>query len=348
MRRLAVTTAATLLLLPLAGCAGSTAGEQNPKKLTVSTFGFGADLFEKNIVKPFEKETGIEVEVESGANAERLTKLRINRSDPTVDVVMISDLFARMGREQGLFDKVDAAALPNLARIHDFAKDPDGYAPAYTYQLLGMLYRTDKVDKAPGIEDLWDSGNKGRIALPDISTSAGVPFLYSTAAAYGSGPGDTDTAFEKLAANSPNVLKYFNRSTELVSLLDRGEVEMAPALDLFAIDSVTAGKPIAWAPLDKGRYVVSNTAQLVKGAHNKAGAQKFIDYLLSKEVQEKAAATFHDKPVNKDATIPAAITEVVGEAAADPAADGFTTPDLKLAAENNDTWVDRFQREVSG
>lgn len=348
MRRLATTTAATLLVLPLAGCAGSAAGEQTPKKLTVSTFGFGADLFEKNIVKPFEKETGIDVQVESGDNAERLTKLKINRSNPTVDVAMLSDLFAQRGREQGLFDKIDPSAVPNIDKIHDFAKDKDGYAPAYTYQLLGMLYRTDKFDKAPGVKDLWKAEHKGKIAIPDISTSAGVPFLYATAATYGSGPEDTDTAFKKLAANSPNVLKYFSRSTELVSLLDRGEVEMAPALDLFAIDPVEAGKPIAWAPLDKGRYVVSNTAQLVKGAHNKAGAEKFINYLLSAKAQEKAAATFHDKPVNEDAKIPAEITKVSGDAATDPAAAGFTVPNLELAVKNNDEWVDRFQREVSG
>jgi len=125
-------------------------------------------------------------------------------------------------------------------------------------------------------------------------------------------------------------------------------VEMAPALDLFAIDPVEAGKPIAWAPLDKGRYVVSNTAQLVKGAHNKAGAEKFINYLLSAKAQEKAAATFHDKPVNEDAKIPAEITKVSGDAATDPAAAGFTVPNLELAVKNNDEWVDRFQREVSG
>ncbi|MGX1667997.1 ABC transporter substrate-binding protein [Streptomyces sp. NPDC055400] len=348
MRRLATTTAATVLILPLAGCAGSASGQQDPKKLTVSTFGFGVDQFENNIVEPFEKETGIDVQIENGDNAERLTKLRMQRSDPDVDVAMISDLFARQGREQGLFDKIDPAAVPNLKKIHAFARDKDGYAPAYTYQLLGMLYRSDKVSPAPGIKDLWKAEHKGRIALPDISTSAGVPFLYGTAATFGSGPRDTDTAFKKLSGNTPNVLKYFSRSTEVVSLLERGEVEMAPALDLFAIDPVKAGKPIAWAPLDKGRYMVSNTAQLVKGAHNKAGAQKFINYLLSTKAQEKAATTFHDKPVNKDARIPADITKVVGDAATDPAAHGFTIPDLKLAAKNNDDWVDRFEREVSG
>lgn len=338
--------AAALVSLSLSGCAQS--ADADPKKLTVSTFGFGADQFEKTVVKPFEKKTGIDVTVEAGANADRLTKLRVNKADPTVDVVMISDLFAAMGQKQGLFDKIDPKKVPNVSKIYDFAKSTDGYGPAYTYQLLGMLYRTDKFTQPPTLKDLWDAKHKGKVAVPDLSTSAGAPFLQATAATYGSGPKDTDTAFKKLSALKPNVLKFFNRSTELVSLLDRGEVDMAPGLDLFAVDPAKAGKPIGWAPFDKGRYVAANTAQIVKGGKNKAGAEKFINYLLSADVQEKAAASFSDKPVNKDAKVPAAITKVSGKAASDPSAAGFTSPDLGYAVDHNDEWVDRFQREVSG
>lgn len=338
--------AASLIAFTLSGCAES--AKADPKKLTVSTFGFGADRFEETVIKPFEKKTGIDVTLETGANADRLTKLRVNKNDPTVDVVMISDLFAAMGQKQGLFDKVDPEKVPNMAKIYDFAKSQDGYGPAYTYQLLGMLYRTDKVKQPPTVQTLWDAKYKGKVAVPDLSTSAGVPFLQAVSATYGSGPKDTDTGFKKLSDLKPNVLKFFNRSTELVSLLDRGEVEMAPGLDLFAVDPAKAGKPIGWVPFDKGRYVAANTAQIVKGAKNKAGAEKFLDYLLSADVQEKAAASFSDKPVNKDAKVPAAITKVSGEAASDPAAAGFTSPDLKYSVEHNDAWVDRFQREVSG
>ncbi|WP_033319769.1 ABC transporter substrate-binding protein [Streptomyces yerevanensis] len=339
-------TVASLVAFALSGCAESAAAD--PKKLTVSTFGFGADRFEEAVVKPFEKKTGIDVTVETGANADRLTKLRVNKTDPTVDVVMISDLFAAMGQKQGLFDKVDPAKVPNMAKTYDFARSEDGYGPAYTYQLLGMLYRTDRFEQPPTLQDLWDAKHKGKVAVPDMSTSAGAPFLQAASATYGSGPKDTDTGFKKLSDLKPNVLKFFSRSTELVSLLDRGEVEMAPGLDLFAVDPAKAGKPIGWAPFDKGRYVAANTAQIVKGGKNKTGAEKFIDYLLSADVQEQAAASFNDKPVNQDAEVPATISEVAGKAASDPAAAGFASPDLAYSVEHNDEWVDRFQREVSG
>ncbi|WP_413104069.1 ABC transporter substrate-binding protein [Streptomyces sp. Inha503] len=345
-RLLAGAAAAAAVSLSLSGCA-ETAGA-DPKKLTVSTFGFGADRFEKTVVEPFEKKTGIDVTVETGANADRLTKLRVNKANPTVDVVMITDLFAAMGQKQGLFEKIDPEKVPNLSKVYDFARSEDGYGPAYTYQLLGMLYRTDKFSEPPTLKELWKAEHKGKVAVPDMSTSAGMPFLEATSATYGTGPKDADAGFKKLSDLKPNVLKFFNRSTELVSLLDRGEVEMAPGLDLFAVDPAKAGKPIGWAPFDKGRFVAANTAQLVKGSKNKAGAEKFIDYLLSADVQEKAAASFNDKPVNKDAEVPASLTKVAGKAANDPSAAGFTSPDLGYAVDHNDAWVDRFQREVSG
>ncbi|MFF7652324.1 polyamine ABC transporter substrate-binding protein [Streptomyces sp. NPDC007983] len=345
-RLLSGAAAVALVSLSLAGCAET--GGSDPKKLTVSTFGFGADQFEKTVVEPFEKKTGIKVTVETGANADRLTKLRVNKANPTTDVVMITDLFAAMGQKQGLFEKIDPKKIPNLAKIHDFARSTDGYGPAYTYQLLGTLYRTDRFAEPPTMKDLWDAEHKGKVAVPDMSTSAGMPFLEAVSATYGTGPKDSDAGFEKLSDLKPNVLKYFNRSTELVSLLERGEVDMAPGLDLFAVDPVKSGKPLAWAPFDKGRYVAANTAQIVKGSGNKAGAEKFIDYLLSADVQEKAAATFDDKPVNKDAELPESIAKVSGKAASDPAAAGFTSLDLDYAVAHNDEWVDRFQREVSG
>lgn len=347
MKKLLSAAAAATLLASLTACQSGTT-EQGPKKLTVSTFGFAADRFEAEIVKPFEQQTGIDVTVESGANADRLTKLRQNKANPTTDVVLISDLFAAIGQKEGVFDKVDPAKIPNLEKSFDFAKSADGYGPAYTYQLLGMLYRTDKVKPEPTLKTMWDAKYKGQIAVPALSASAGIPMLYGAGETFGSGKADTETGFKKLTELKPNVLKFFSSTTEVVSLLDRGEVVMAPGLDLFAVDSVKAGKPIGWAPMDKGKYMVTNSAQLVKGAKNKAGAEKFINYLLDVKTQERMAANLNDKPVNKDAEVPEALAKVSGEIAKDPGAAGYTTPDLKTAADNNTDWVDRFTREVSG
>lgn len=346
MKRQLLAGAAVLVMA--ASCAGTSSAD--PKKLVVSAFGFGEDQFERTVVVPFERQTGIRVTVESGTNADRLTKLRINRSAPTDDVVLISDYFGAIGRQQGLFERIDPARIPNLSKVYGFAKDPAGYGPAYTYQLLGMLYRTDKVARsvASSWASLWDGRYRGRIAVPDISVTGGPTFLMAVGQTFGNGPSDAGTGFRELSRLRPDVLKFFTSTTEVTSLLDRGEVVMAPGLDIFAAASVREGKPIGWLPPATGRFLTANTAQIVKGAPNKAGAERFINYLLDANVQARAAQAYYDKPVNREAKVPALLTKVAGPAAADPGAAGFGPADIGLIARQRDAWVQRFAREVSG
>lgn len=336
------------LALSAAACGGDGAPASGRPKLVVSMFGYAADRVEETVIKPFERQTGIDVVVETGANADRLSKLRINRNAPTVDVTLMSDFYAALGEHEGLFEKVDAAALPNLADVRPFARNPAGYGPAYTFALLGMIYRTDRVQGTPTPDQLISGRYKGQIAVPDMAITAGIPFLLALAEAYGSGPTDMEAAFRTLVRMKPDVLTFFSRSTELASLLDREEVVMAPALDLFAVDLVQRGQPIAWAPFPVGRYLVTNRAELVKGSPRRAEGQKFIDFLLSPAVQAQAAESFHDKPVNRTVKVPPVLAGLSGKAATDPVGAGFRPVDFTSVMSNYGTWVERFAREVAG
>jgi putative spermidine/putrescine transport system substrate-binding protein len=170
----------------------------------------------------------------------------------------------------------------------------------------------------------------------------------AVAETFGSGPQDVDTAFAKLAELKPSVLQFYSSTTELLSLIERGEVVAAPGLDLFAYDAVESGSKLAWAPLDHGKLLSYNKAEVVAGSPNQEAAQKFIDYLLSAEVQTKDAAAFSDKPVNRDATLPPIIAQVSGGAASDPAKAGFTPLDLGFVSAHRPEWIDTFARRVSG
>ncbi|GAA0936149.1 ABC transporter substrate-binding protein [Nonomuraea longicatena] len=335
-----------LLVLVATACGGTP--ETARGTLVVSVFGYAADRVEEAVVTPFERQTGIDVVLETGGNADRLSKLRANRTAPTVDVVLMSDLYAAMGEKEGLFDTLDPARLPNLADAHAFARNPRGYGPAYTYALLGIAYRTDRLAAAPTLDRLGAAPYQGQVALPGTAVSAGVPFLLALAQAYGSGPADVEAAFRALARLEPGVLTFYNRSTELASLLDRGEVVMAPSLDIFAVDLVERGRPIAWTPPDFGRYLITNRVELVKGSPNRAMGERFIDYLLSRPVQERAATAFHDKPVNRTARLPPALTRVSGAAAADPIGAGFRPIDLDFVMRHHHAWIQRFAREIAG
>lgn len=345
--RVALAAAAALLV---AGCAGGGEGDTGGSgELIVSGFSFGAEEFEKTVIAPFEEQTGIQVTFDSGSNSDRYNQLLVNRARPDVDVMLISDLFAADGEREGLFAEIDPASVPNRANTFDFVQSSGDYGVPYTFTLLGMLYSTQAFpDAPPTVESLWDPRFAGKIAVPDISATAGVPFLMAVAETFGSGPQDVETAFAKLAELKPNVLQFYSSTTELLSLLQRGEVVAAPGLDLFAYDPVEAGSPLSWAPLDHGKLLSYNKAEVVAGSPNPEAAARFIDYLLSPQVQTGNAAAFSDKPVNRDATLPPVIAQVSGGAASDPAAAGFAPLDLEFVGAHRAEWIDEFARRVSG
>ncbi|WP_423923639.1 extracellular solute-binding protein [Frigoribacterium sp. 2-23] len=348
-RGLALAATAATAALVLAGCSSSGGGEADGDTLVLSTFPFGVEEFQEAVIDPFTAKTGIKVEVETGSNTDRLSKLRLADGDPGVDVMLISDYYAALGQEDELFQKVDAAEVPNLGTIADFATENSYDGPAYSYQLNGTLYDTDELSAAQAAD--WklygDSSLKGRVALPDISVTAGQLMVSGVAATYGDGPYDIDSALDTIGGWAPGVLQFYSSSTEVTNLLTQGEIVAADALSGFATDLVASGEPVGWTAPSTGRYMATNRAMIPAGAPNADAANQFIDYLLSAEAQTASADLVGDLPVNPEATVPDTIDAVVGDIAADPIAAGYSTLDPTELVSTRSDWVDRFAREVT-
>jgi putative spermidine/putrescine transport system substrate-binding protein len=333
----------------LAGCSAVGSGGSDSKTLVVSSFPFGSDELTKAVIEPFEKKTGYKVELDTGNNATRLTKLEAAGGRSDVDVMLISDYYAALGQSKGLFRKVDAKDVPNMSKLNSFALDKAYDGPAYTYQLNGTLYRTDKLDAKTAAD--WsvygDKKYAKKTALPDISVTSGQLTVSGVGETYGSGPYDIDTAYAKLGSWAPHTLQFYSSSTEVTNLLTQGEIVAAPAISAFATSLIQSGAPVSWVAPSKGKYMATNRMMIPKDAKNLKAAYAFINYYLSAEAQTQAAKTIGDMPVNPDATIPAVLGKVAGKAATDPVGAGFRTLDPDTVVKNRDTWVERFAREVS-
>jgi len=344
---LAAGAAASGLLL--AGCSAADS-EADSNVLVVSTFPFGVELLEEAVIDPFTEATGIEVEIATGSNADRLSQLQLTDGvDPGVDVMLISDYYAALGQRDDLFQQIDASAVPALEEIEDFAKEDAYFGPAYSYQLNGTLYNTDELsaEEAASWDIYGDKAYAGKVALPDIAVTAGQLTISGVAAAFGDGPYDVDTAFEVMGEWAPNVLQFYSSSTEVTNLITQGEIIAADSLNGFATDVIASGEPVGWVAPAEGAYMATNRAMIPTGAANVEAAEKFIDYLLGVEAQTASAAIVGDLPVNLGAEIPEEIRAVVGDIADDPIAAGFATLDPAELVPTRSEWVDRFAREVT-
>lgn len=348
-RTAVITTGLVATSLLAAGCSAAGDDAAAEDTIVVSTFPFGVEEFQEAVIDPFTEKTGIEVEVETGSNADRLSQLEVAAGDSGIDVMLISDYYAALGQESDLFQEVAAAKVPSLDQVADFALE-EGYAgPAYSYQLNGTLYSTEALSADEAAEwDLYgDAAHAGSLALPDISVTAGQLMISGVGETYGDGPYDIDTALGTLGGWAPGILQFYSSSTEVTNLLTQGEIVAADSLSGFATDLVASGEPYAWTPPATGRYMATNRAMIPAGAPNADGAHQFIDYLLSAEAQTKSAELVGDLPVNPEATVPDSITAVVGDIAADPVAAGYATLDPAELVPTRTDWVDRFAREVT-
>lgn len=318
-----------------------------PTELVISTWGFNEDLLRKNIYEPFEKANNVKIVLEVGNNADRLNKLRLGSS--TVDIIQIAEGFAIQAIEEGLFEKIDRSNIPNIENLYDVAKAPFGeeYGPAYTVGRYGIMYDEAKVSKPiESWADLWDESLAKQVTIPDITTTAGpfMPFIVADIEGLDV-ENDTDAIFNKIKAIDKNLVKIYSKSSEVVNMFSQGEVSVVAGQD-FSFGQVKAAVPTAkWVDPKEGAYAVVNTINVVKGTKHKELAEKFIDWILSEEVQKANAIDKVDSPANKNVVLTA--EEAEGLTYGADVIDKLVLADWKLINSVNKDWIQRWNKDIT-
>ena len=326
--------------------AGSTGWAAAQETFTVSWWGFNGDKLDANIIQPFQEICGCEVVFETGNNADRLNKLAV-RGGAGVDVIFLTDSFSQAGIEQDLFQPVDRAMVPNIEKLHEIAQAPQGeYGPAYSIGRVSIVYDADKVEPITSWDDLWRDDLAGQVTLPGITTTAG-PMMVLRAGAHAGVDAfeDPDAAFAALEELRPNVVKNYNTGSEMINLLSTGEAAVAVAQD-FTFGSIQEAVPsIVEAELTDGSIATLNTINIPTGAANVELAHRFIDFVLSTDVQTLQARQGVDAPVNAE-------VELTGEEAANwtygaEAIAALNRVDYERLNAVKTDWIDRWN-EIFG
>ncbi|CQR52832.1 ABC transporter substrate-binding protein [Paenibacillus riograndensis] len=317
-----------------------------PQELVISTWGFSEDFFKESVYAPFEKEHNVKIVVEIGNNAERLNKIRQGSSD--VDVVYLSDYYAQQAINEGLFETIDRSKIPNLDKIYDIAKAPLGkeYGPAYTVGRLGIAYNPALVKgDVKSWSDMWTQFDKN-LTLPAITATAGPMIVDAASVAAGGSEFNEDQAFTKLKELDSNVVKYYSQTSEYVNMFGQEEIAGGPIMEMYFKDLQAAVPDAKFVAPSEGAYAVMNTVNVVKGSDNKELAEAFINWQLSKEVQEKSAKAKVDSPVNTEVVL--TDEEAVGVTYGADVISKLRKLDMSFVNQHITEWTDRFNREIGG
>lgn len=342
---LALLLIGSISITSLTACSSNNeSSKDEEKKLVISTWGLNEDLLNETIFEPFEKEYGVDIVLEIGNNSERLTKM-INNPNSNIDVTYLAQSYAQQGIDKGIFEKLDYSKIPNANDLNEKAKTTvdAGYGPAYTLNTIGIVVNKDANIKIDSWDDLWSENLKGKIAIPDITTTFG-PAVLSVSSEKGNKTLKDDkgeTAFKEIEELKPNIVKTYSKSSDLANMFSSGEIAVAICAD-FAVSAIKKATPnIEFITPESGTYLNFNTININANSKNKDLAYEFINYALSPEVQKNSALKLGDAPVNTK-------VELTEEEAKDisygEVVDKAKTLDFTFINSMMTSWIDTWNR----
>lgn len=320
---------ATLLLPVYAG--GSQEGTEKsdePRVLVVSTWDYDIEALQEFLFTPFEEAYNVIIELDLGRDGDRYTKLANEIDITEIDVFLATQATAQKGIKDNLFEKMDKSELENFGSLFELAKNPNGkdYGMCYTVNRLRVAGNSDNIPTT--WEEIF-ADDSSKVAIPHMTSTFGPMVLYGAGEV--SGDASANIAAIENWVSSGNVDAYVSTFSTRKAVIN-GEYDYALMADFGYTPDLT------WGDLDKV-LLNGNTVNIVRGTDNKDLAMKFIDFLLSVEVQNESLDRGIDSPVNMKVAFEADQEDSKTNLASFP--DAIIT-DIDLVNENRATWVAKW------
>lgn len=315
--RLGMALAALLLWL-----AATSGAAQRLTVLTHDSFSLPEEL-----IAQFAADTGIEVTFLAGGDAgEVVNRAILTKARPIADVLFgIDDGLLERARDEGIFD---AYLSPGLELVpEEYWSDADGLVTpidvGFVLPNIDRAWFAERGLAPPAtLEALAEPAFRDLTVVQDpASSSPGLAFLLATVARFGdpaasvapavaTGYGDWLDFWAALRDNGVLVTSgwsdaYYTAFTRyggdrpiVVSYLT------SPAAEVIFSDEPLTTPPTANLTCEGCAYRQVEAAGILAGTRNRAAAEAFIDFLLSRQVQEAIPLAMFVHPVTSDADVP--------------------------------------------
>lgn len=264
------------------------------KELTI--YSGRKEKYIKPIVQEFEKKTGITVKLLAGDASQLANQLIEEKKNPRADVFISNDAgtLGFLSNEEMLV-KYESEATK---RVRDDLKDRDGMWVGASARARVIMYNTDlvKEDEAPttlmGLTDPKWNGKVGSANSTNESMTGHVSALRIA-----KGDAFAEDWLKKLKANDPVLNKSHDPIRDAIA---DGELYLGLVNHYYYAKKKAEGKPVGAVYPDQddfGTMVNVSGMAVVKGAKKADLAHKFIDFVLSDEIQKKFAGVNKEMPV---------------------------------------------------
>lgn len=264
----------------LSGCGG-----ESKETLNIYTW---ADNFNSDIIKQFEEEYDVKVNVSVYASNEAMYQ-KLKASSGQYDIIQPSDYMVETLIKQDMLEKLNKNNIPNLEdvemKITDTPFDPDGeYSVLYTYGITGIAYNTKYVTEVPtSWADLWSADYSGRVALLDDPREViGMGLIKNGYSNNSTTQSEIDTAVADLQVLHNSVIAYDTDTIKQKFITEDAWIGTVWSGDAVFIQR--DNENVEYVVPEEGATIWADTTAIPKGAKNKELAEKFINFILDPEV----------------------------------------------------------------
>lgn len=299
---------------------------------------------ESVVIPAFEKKYSCKVIFEGTRSLVNLEKMQKNKGKQYMSVVQMDDPVMILAVKEDLLDPITAPKAANLAQLVPGAVHMDGMWANYLQPWLGIAYNKTAMKSPPSSwTELFDPKYKGRIIIPSLQNTEGLPLIFMAAhlaagVAMDAAQKDVDAGFKKLATLKPNLLTIYTQQPQAYNLLEQGEAYMiGPAMSAYALERKAAGAPIDLIAPKEGVFAMPSGIAVIKGAPQADLAFAYVNEMLGAELQSKLADLTYSLATNKAVPRPAGL-------AADIKVHGI---DWANVAAQRTQWIGRWDREMA-
>lgn len=269
------------LLLFLSGCRGEGTSAE-----VVNIYNWG-DYIDKDLLREFEEETGIQV-IYSNYNTNEDMYVKLKSGGSNYDLVVPSDYMIERLIKEDMLRKINWENVPNKKYVDEeylhHSYDPQQeYSIPFFWGTLGIIYNTSLVDDLVdswGI--LWDEKYSREIIMLDSSRdSLGIALKYLGYSMNSVDPKEMEEAKLLLEKQYPLVYAYLVDQTRDVMI--NGEAALAVIYSGDALDALSNNEDLEYVIPKEGSNLWFDAMVIPASSKNPGNAEAFINFMLRPE-----------------------------------------------------------------
>ncbi len=258
----------------------------------------------KAVISEFERETGIQVELVTAGTGELLKRAESEKDNPLGDILWAADR-TMLAASEDLFMQYVSKEDPNM--MEAFQNTTGYFTPAFSDPPVFIVNKDLKGDmEIKGFKDLLNPELKGKIAFGDPVNSSSA-FQSLVAMLYAMGENNdpmSDAAWEYVDQFLKNLDgKMANSSSQVYKGVAEGEYVVGLTWEDPAAKYVKEGANVEVVFPEEGTIFPGESVQILKNCKHPENAKKFVDFMLSEEVQNRVGTELTVRPLRKDAKL---------------------------------------------